>query len=308
MGFFMVRTLKITTIAAAAAAVAAIVFLSIFGLKGDKDIEKFLSKPGIAEKMQGTAAQKSDDSSRISPLVVQSKAFSLRINPPPPPKPSAPAASHIKAPPRVRPKSPVAAKFELIGTSFYPTEPSNSWALIKESAKGLHWVRQGGKVGHLTIEKVSDGMVVIKDGSRTYELYAERPPKVSLVKGAKSEQKRPDGQEQRSAELVLQSREPKKVAGRPRTSIYIPQPTQKPPKKVAKPTKETVEKNIEWVQKMITAPEAMGVDKSESNRLEGLGKVLQSLKGQLGELDSNSPDANENTKSDPNEPDGKKKI
>jgi hypothetical protein len=41
-------------------------------------------------------------------------------------------------------------------------------------------------VGHLIIEQVKDGLVVVRDGQRTFELAAERPEKRGLVKGSSS--------------------------------------------------------------------------------------------------------------------------
>jgi hypothetical protein len=57
--------------------------------------------------------------------------------------------------------------------------------LIDEPGKGLHWVRQSGKVGHLIIEQVKDGAVLIRDGQRTFEqTVPEKPKKRSLLKGS----------------------------------------------------------------------------------------------------------------------------
>ena len=54
--------------------------------------------------------------------------------------------------------------------------------MIDEVGKGLPWVRQSSKLGHLIIEQVKDGLVVVRDGRRTFELVAERPEKRSLLK------------------------------------------------------------------------------------------------------------------------------
>jgi hypothetical protein len=59
-----------------------------------------------------------------------------------------------------------------------------SLALIDEPGKGLHWVRQSSKVGHLLIEQIKDGLIVVKDGKGTFELEAEQKPEISLLEGA----------------------------------------------------------------------------------------------------------------------------
>jgi hypothetical protein len=75
------------------------------------------------------------------------------------------------------------AKFKLLGTSFYALHPDLSLALIDEVGKGIRWVRRSGRVGHLVIDQIKDGLVVVKDGSRTFEVaVVERPKKVNLIK------------------------------------------------------------------------------------------------------------------------------
>jgi len=59
-----------------------------------------------------------------------------------------------------------------------------SLALIDEPGKGLHWVRQSSKVGHLLIEQVKDGIVVFKDSKGTFEQKAEQKPEINLLEGA----------------------------------------------------------------------------------------------------------------------------
>jgi N-acetyl-beta-hexosaminidase len=75
------------------------------------------------------------------------------------------------------------AKFKLLGTSFYALHPDLSLALIDEVGKGIRWVRRSGRVGHLVIDQIKDGLVVVKDGERTFEVaVVERPKKVNLIK------------------------------------------------------------------------------------------------------------------------------
>jgi hypothetical protein len=77
------------------------------------------------------------------------------------------------------------AKFKLLGTSFYALHPDLSLAMIDEPGKGIRWVRRSGRVGHLVIEQIKDGLVVVKDGERTFEVaVVERPKKVNLIKSS----------------------------------------------------------------------------------------------------------------------------
>jgi len=178
----MLKTLKITGIIAAALAVVFLVFSAVFGARGNDDIENFLDSPGAVEnfeKAHGNNQKK--DLDQTSPLVKQAQKFALFLNPPVAPRITAPVRTTGAPATPARPKT-VSAKFKLIGTSFYPNNPEMSLALIDEPGKGFRWIRQSGKVGHLIIQQVKDGIVVVKDDQRTFEMIPERKPKKSLIR------------------------------------------------------------------------------------------------------------------------------
>ena len=175
----MDKTLRITTIAAALLAAGFLVFPAVFGARGAKAIEEFLKSPGAIEKFQRAKGDQAKGESQISPLVKQARAFALYLDPPPPKLPAVPRTPRAQPP---RPKV-TSAKFKLVGTSFYASHPDLSLALIDEPGKGIRWVRQSGRVGRLVIEQIKDGVVVVKDGERTFEVaVVERPKKVNLIK------------------------------------------------------------------------------------------------------------------------------
>jgi len=179
----MIKTLRIISIAAAALAAIFVVFFVIsvvFGAHSDEHIEKLLSSPGIIEKFKKTVGKSRGDASQKSPLEEQAGVFALYLNPPKPKKLKIVKGSttSITREPAVTPK------FKVIGTSYYKERPELSMALIDEPGKGLHWVRQSSKVGHLFIEQVKDGIVVVKDSQGTFELEAEQRPETSLLEGA----------------------------------------------------------------------------------------------------------------------------
>lgn len=160
------------------------VFPAVFGVRGDEQREQFLNSVGVIEKFKESKGDKAGNRGQeISPLVKQAEAFALYLNPPPPPKPVVSERSRTQSPPQPKATTP---KFKLIGTSFYALHPGLSLALIDEPGKGLHWVRQSGKVDHLTIEQVKDGLVVVRDGQSTFELVAEKQEKRSLLKASSS--------------------------------------------------------------------------------------------------------------------------
>ncbi|UCC22710.1 MAG: hypothetical protein JSW23_01175 [Planctomycetota bacterium] len=179
----MITTFRIITAIAVFAVAVFFVFTVAFGVHSDAKAEQFLNSPSAIEKFNRAKAEKpADTDDRSSPLVKQAEAFARYLNPPPKPQPR-PAAPR-QAAGRPRPPAPVSSKFDLIGTSYYELRPELSLALIDEPGKGLRWVRQSAEVGHLIIDQVKDGLVVVRDGQRTFELLPERPKKTSLVRHA----------------------------------------------------------------------------------------------------------------------------
>ncbi len=181
----MIKTLRITSIAAAVLAVVFFVSAAIFGFRSDKGVEEFLDSPGVIKKFReakGDRAKRIE--SQISPLVNQAEAFASYLNPPKPtPRKPEPARTRTSLP---TPRTPVSPKFKLIGTSRCASNPEMSLALIDEPGKGLHWVKQSSEVGRLVIEQVKNGAVVVRDGERTFELAVPRPAKTSLLKSSSS--------------------------------------------------------------------------------------------------------------------------
>jgi hypothetical protein len=183
----MIKTLRITTFIAAFLAVGFFAFPVVFGYRGDEQVEKFLKLPGAIEKFnKAKGAKPLKEGDQVSPLVKEAVAFALYLNPPPkaapkptkiPPVRKPTTTANIPAPTRS------SAKFTLIGTSFFPSRPEMSLAYIDEPGKGLYWVRQGSQVGHLLIEQVQDGSVIVKDSEKSVTLVAARTPRKSLIKG-----------------------------------------------------------------------------------------------------------------------------
>jgi hypothetical protein len=163
--------------------------------KRDKDIRELLDSPSVVEKFkktQGKQTKKSKD--KESPLVKEAKSFALYLNPPQkvekrPPKIDKRTKSIVKKP------TNASAKFEIVGTSYAESDPSMSLALLDIAGKGLRWIRQGEKVGHLVIEEVKPGgTIVIRDGKNTSEMTVDKPVKMSLLKGKPPDMKELSGQ------------------------------------------------------------------------------------------------------------------
>jgi len=179
----MIKTLRITSIVAAILAGILFVFPVVFGVRSDPQIEQFLSSAGVIEKFREAAGNKAKESeNQVSPLVKQAEAFALYLNPPPPKVvQTAPVTTAPK------PMASVTPKFTLLGTSRHQSNPELSLAFIDEPGKGLHWVRQSSEVGHLIIEQIKDGVVLVRDRDKTFEIAAEQKPTgINLLEGSPS--------------------------------------------------------------------------------------------------------------------------
>ncbi len=300
----MIKTLRITSIIAVVLAVGLFVFPAVFGVRSDEQAEQFLNSAGVTEKFNKAKRQKSK--SQISPLVTQAEAFTLYLNPPVKPK----IAAAPRKPAVTRRPQTVSAKFKLIGTSYYASHPELSLALIDEPGKGFRWVRQSSELGHLIIEQVRDGLVVVRDGKRTFELTAERPKKASLLKhpspdatGSKSVLPAPDKADSR----ITSSKPPKPPKPPELTDEQIAEIAVSRERilrelddmlteiKFKADSEHTSEEATAARKKLIPELEAMRISVEEAKRLGDLGEKLRDVQ------EPHLPDiANGNVQQDPN--------
>ncbi len=292
----MLKTLRITSVLAVLLATVFLVLPAVFGVRRDEGAEQFLSAPGATEQFNRAKGQKtSGGEGQVSPLVKEAEAFALYLNPP---KPKTPPRQAVREGGVSAPRPPViSAKFNLIGTSYYALRPELSLALIDEPGKGFHWVRQSGKVGHLIIEKIQDGLVVVLDGKRTYELEVERPKKRSLVKGSVSDARIT------STEPSPIREEEKQLLGKMADGVYVvPPPPPLPGQVYRQGAKEVISeagarhRSLEETraEKLLAELEAMRVGDEEARRLGRLGKKLEEAQQEP----NRAPD--DGTQNDPN--------
>ncbi len=269
----MIRTLRITSMVA----VVFFVLPAVFGVRGDEQIEQFLNSAGAIEKFNDARGDRIEDSrNEASPLVKQAEAFALYLNPPV--KPSLPETQVSRS--RPRPRVPVAPKFKLVGTSYYPLHPEQSLALIDEPGKGLRWVKQSGEVGHLIIEKVKDGIVVVRDGQRTFEIMAERPERRSLLKNPPSSPQAGTGS---GEEVIVLSQEEMEAARQEALAeldamlleLGMTQPAGEPVETVPDTKTEKVAPTRE--SRRISSRENMRISSEEAKKLGRLGRRLEDV-------------------------------
>ncbi len=125
----------------------------------------------------------SSDRIVVSPLVEEATAFALYLRPPAPPAPK--EVPQPKAAVQPAPRPPAATpQFRLLATSYCPSSPEKSLALIAEPGKGDRWTRPGEHLGHLVIESVENGTIVYRDGSQRREMAVTMKEPVELARPA----------------------------------------------------------------------------------------------------------------------------
>ena len=175
----MIKTLRITSVVAAILAGVFFVFPVVYGVRSNERVDEFLKQPSVREKFEDVADNKEKTGeSRLSPLVEQAEAFALYLNPL---KTTVQKTSKATKTTDISEKVSVTPKFKVFGTSYCAGNPELSQALIDEPGRGRHWVRQSGKVGHLLIEQVKDGVVVVKSSDQTFELFVEEKPETNIL-------------------------------------------------------------------------------------------------------------------------------
>ncbi len=182
----MIKTLRITSVLAvigAAVLVKYFVLPVVFDAGGDERVDKILDSPTVVEQFKETkGAHTKSTGNRMAPLVQQASAFANHLDPP---KPPGPGPSRVGGTTTRTPVFTTSPKFKVFATTYFEGNPQLSQALIDEPGKGRHWVRQSSTVGHLLIEQVKDGIVVVKSGENTYELEVETNPNgAPAAKGA----------------------------------------------------------------------------------------------------------------------------
>jgi len=256
----MIKTLKITTIAAAALAAVFLLLSVAFGLRADPEIEKFLKLPGALELYKADSANEAEKADQISPLMKQAEAFALRIQPPQPVKPSRPLDRPTPRPSRVTPK------FSLIGTSVYIFYPARSLALIDEPGKGLSWVRRSDNVGHLVIDQINDGNILVRDGERTETLYVIHPEKESLLKSASPAGPRKDFKPTRDPKI---------------TKSFDPSQLPPPDNSIRQSRRSRTDTKTPPSETSPTLPETMGIGLEEAEDLGQIGAMLKAMEEEL---------------------------
>jgi hypothetical protein len=179
----MIKTLRITSVVAAILAGVLVKFFvlpMLSNVSGDPSVARVLDSPGVIERFKEKGAH-ANTTKPDTPLLVQQAIAYARILDPEPKVNPIRKGGHTPGIKTTLP--PTTPKFQVFATTYFEGNPELSQALIDEPGKGRYWVRQSSMVGHLLIEQVKDGVVIVSNSEESFELEVEKISKTSLPKG-----------------------------------------------------------------------------------------------------------------------------
>lgn len=288
----MVNVLRIISLIGALLAVVFFVFPIVYGVRSDEHVKEFLKTPEIREKFENAADSRINKSKDLtSPLVKQARAFASYLNP----KPMVNRSPTVSSRSHIANALDVTPKFKLRCTCFYENDPNMSLALIDEPGKGRHWVRPSSKVGHLLIEQIKDGLIIVKGSEETFEIAIEE----STVKDLSASSK--------GTNSLTRFKPGPSISGRSPSSISKPSPVEleevEPDENERNARAKALIDKLRSLQKEAVSDTTKGIDnKDKAARIERLISQYQSTRispeeaKKLGNLGKTLKDAG----SDPN--------
>jgi len=145
------------------------------GITPDRDARQFLEGPSAVTRFNGRqdSNEVSGNQDKTPPLVKQAQMLEEILNPRIPQAAASVPAPNARIP--APPVKPVAssAKFDLIGISYSPSDPTSCFAYIRLPDNTYQWICQGSEIGHLTIKQVKSNSIICLDGQRMSEMPVE---------------------------------------------------------------------------------------------------------------------------------------
>lgn len=266
----MIKTLRITGVVVAILAGVLIKFLvlpMVSNVAGDPRVEKVLDSPGVIEHFKETkGAHAKSTGNQTSLLVLQATAYARYLDPPAKAGPRVVKGSPRQTKgPTIGPTTP---KFKVYATTYFAGNPELSQALIDEPGRGRHWVRQSSMVGHLLIEQVKDGVVIVKSSKETFELEIEKASTTGLSKGKSSLSKGISGKSSYSRTTLTSGR----TLNSPTRTSSVRTPYAKTPSRASRPSGNTMssEKAADEIRSML----------KDRQRSYSLGKTASGVGGE----------------------------
>jgi len=269
------------------------------GVWADRKAEKLLKDPSAVERFnERKVDETSDTQDKDPPLVRQAKALADILNPRVE-IPAGQAKDTVKPPGPPDRKGPaIPAKFKVIGISYSPSDPQNSFAYIQVLPGDTYmWVQRGSEVGHQIVKEIKSGSITCLDGQRESEMPVELPLDTAsiLESGAASPAVAapglpgpiPAGGANLRSELVSRAI----AAVNPSASARLSPQEEESMSDLARRIKElhkgakangddsnTVVADANMISQMISEFKSSRVSPEEANKLDDLGKQLNGTK------------------------------
>ncbi len=145
------------------------------GITQDRESTEFLQRDSAVtrfnSRQDNTEASNSQD--KTPPLVKQAQMLGEILNPRVPQAPPGPAASSTPRGPTTPVPPKPSAKFDLVGISYSPSDPGDSFAYIRLPDNTFQWIRPGSEIGHLVVKQIKGHSIICSDGQRMSEMTVE---------------------------------------------------------------------------------------------------------------------------------------
>ncbi len=177
----MVNTLRITSIVAGILAVALLSFSTVFGIQkeADPEVVALLQTPSAIDVFQKAHGEQQPVAKNQKPsLVVEAEKYTFVPPPPRPPK-AEPSQITGRPPGPRKPPTPVTAKFDLLATSYFPADPNQSCAMVKETGGHYRWLNIGDSIGHQVVKDIQDGKLILQQANGTATETLEMPQRAT---------------------------------------------------------------------------------------------------------------------------------
>lgn len=167
-------------------ALVLLVLTATRGARADPQIAEVLARPSALSRWVEMRTSEPDCSGPTEPLLVQAGLLASYLTPPTPERPPAEPLPPARSPAPVRRATPI-QYFQLFATSYYPSQPDKSMALVGEAQsqrRDARWVRAGSPLGHLVVQEVRRGVILCRDGERLVEMRVpQQAVATPLVRG-----------------------------------------------------------------------------------------------------------------------------
>jgi len=248
------------------------------GITQDREAREFLQRDSAVTRFNSRqdSNEASANQDKDPPLVKQAQMLEDILNPRVAQAAAPVAPPTIRGPtPPVQPLKPT-AKFDLVGISYSPSDPANSFAYIRLPDNTFQWIHPGSEIGHLVVKQVKNNSIICSDGQRMNEMTVEPAMDTAsmLETGAKS-----------SASDRITAGSPARLTGQDEAGLTelvhrLKQELQKESKSNQADSNAVSAEKAAAIGKLITEAKGKGsqVGAEEAQNLEKLGEKLNGAK------------------------------